>query len=91
MEVEKKEEWSEIDTSKPESKEEDKVDFEVENSSKPEKEENVKAVVEEKPVAETKTETKEDTQPEEQPDEAKDIESERAQKKNTSVSSSKKR
>ena len=81
MEVEKKEEWSEIDTSKPESKEEDKVDFEVENSSKPEKEENVKAVVEEKPVAETKTETKEDTQPEEQPDEVKDIESERAQKR----------
>ena len=81
MEVEKKEEWSEIDTSKPESKEEDKIDFEVENSSKPEKEENVKAVVEEKPVAETKTETKEDTQPEEQPDEAKDIESERAQKR----------
>ena len=39
------------------------------------------AVVEEKPVAETKTETKEDTQPEEQPDEAKDIESERAQKR----------
>ena len=81
MEVEQKEEWSDIDTSKPESKEEDKVDFEVENSSKPEKEEKVEAVVEEQPVAETKTETKEDTQPEEQPDEAKDIESERAQKR----------
>jgi hypothetical protein len=82
MEVEQKEEWSDIDTSQPETKEEDKVDFEVENSSKPEKEEKVEAVVEEKPVAETKTETKkEDTQPEEQPDEAKDIESERAQKR----------
>ena len=82
MEVDKKEEWSDIDTSQPETKEEDKVDFEVENSSKPEKEEKVEAVVEEKPVAETKTETKkEDTQPEEQPDEAKDIESERAQKR----------
>ena len=82
MEVEQKEEWSDIDTSKPESKEEeDKVDFEVESSSKPEKEEKVEAVVEEQPVAETKTETKEDTQPEEQPDEAKDIESERAQKR----------
>ena len=81
MEVEKKEEWSEIDTSKPESKEEDKVDFEVEKTSE-DKEEKVEAVVEEKPVAETKTETKkEDTQPEEQPDEAKDIESERAQKR----------
>tara|TARA_R100000995_G_scaffold22293_2_gene9481 strand:- start:5585 stop:6649 length:1065 start_codon:yes stop_codon:yes gene_type:complete len=82
MEVEQKEEWSDIDTSQPETKEEDKVDFEVENSSKPEKEEKVEAVVEEKPVAETKTETKkEDTQLEEQPDEAKDIESERAQKR----------
>ena len=82
MEVEKKEEWSDIDTSQSETKEEeDKVDFEVENSSKPEKEEKVEAVVEEQPVAETKTETKEDTQPEEQPDEAKDIESERAQKR----------
>ena len=81
MEVEKKEEWSEIDTSKPESKEEDKVDFEVEKTSE-DKEEKVEAVVEEQPVAETKTETKkEDTQPEEQPDEAKDIESERAQKR----------
>jgi len=78
MEVENKEEWSEIDTSKSESKEEDKVDFEVENSSKPEK---VEAVVEEKSVVETKNETKEDTQPEEQPDETKDIESERAQKR----------
>ena len=82
MEVEQKEEWSDIDTSKPESKEEeDKVDFEVEKTSE-DKEEKVEAVVEEKPVAETKTETKkEDTQPEEQPDEAKDIESERAQKR----------
>ena len=33
MEVEQKEEWSDIDTSKPESKEEDKVDFEVEKTS----------------------------------------------------------
>ncbi len=82
MEIEQKEEWSDIDTSKPESKEEeDKVDFEVEKTSE-DKEEKVEAVVEEKPVAETKTETKkEDTQPEEQPDEAKDIESERAQKR----------
>lgn len=82
MEVEQKEEWSDIDTSKPESKEEeDKVDFEVEKTSE-DKEEKVEAVVEEQPVAETKTETKkEDTQPEEQPDEAKDIESERAQKR----------
>ena len=81
MEVEQKEEWSDIDTSKPESKEEeDKVDFEVEKTSE-DKEEKVEAVVEEKPVAETKTETKEDTQLEEQPDEAKDIESERAQKR----------
>ena len=81
MEVEKKEEWSDIDTSQSETKEEeDKVDFEVEKTSE-DKEEKVEAVVEEKPVAETKTETKEDTQPEEQPDEAKDIESERAQKR----------
>ena len=82
MEVEQKEEWSDIDTSKPESKEEeDKVDFEVEKTSE-DKEEKVEAVVEEQPVAETKTETKkEDTQSEEQPDEAKDIESERAQKR----------
>ena len=81
MEVEQKEEWSDIDTSKPESKEEEnKVDFEVEKTSE-DKEEKVEAVVEEQPVAETKTETKEDTQPEEQPDEAKDIESERAQKR----------
>lgn len=79
---ETQEEWSEIDTSQKETEKEDKIDFEVENSSKPEKEEKVEAVVEEKPVAETKTETKkEDTQPEEQPDEAKDIESERAQKR----------
>ena len=58
MEVEQKEEWSDIDTSKPESKEEDKVDFEVEKTSE-DKEEKVEAVVEEKPVAETKTETTE--------------------------------
>ena len=41
MEVEQKEEWSDIDTSKPESKEEeDKVDFEVEKTSE-DKEEKV--------------------------------------------------
>ena len=44
MEVENKEEWSDIDTSKPESKEEDKVDFEVEKTSE-DKEEKVEAVV----------------------------------------------
>jgi hypothetical protein len=40
---ETQEEWSEIDTSQKETEKEDKVDFEVENSSKPEKEEKVEA------------------------------------------------
>ena len=85
--------WGQIDTSQPESKEkEDKVNFEVENSSE-EKEVKVEPVIEkeeekkEKPKLETK---EEETQPEEQPDEAEGIDSKRA-KKNTSVSSSKKR
>ena len=79
------EEWGNIDTSKPEVKE-DKVDFEVENSSEEvkvepvvetKKEEKVEAVVEE-----TKEEKpKEETQSEEQPDEAEGIESKRAQKR----------
>ena len=76
--------WGQIDTSQPESKEkEDKVDFEVENSSE-EKEVKVepeieKEEVKEKPKLETKQE--EETQLEEQPDEAKDIDSKRAQKR----------
>ena len=77
--------WGQIDTSQPESKEkEDKVNFEVENSSE-EKEVKVEPVIEkeeekkEEPKLETKEE--EETQPEEQPDEAKDIDSKRAQKR----------
>ena len=77
--------WGQIDTSQPESKEkEDKVNFEVENSSE-EKEVKVEPVIEkeeekkEEPKLETKE--KEETQPEEQPDEAKDIDSKRAQKR----------
>ena len=76
--------WGQIDTSQSESKEkEDKVDFEVENSSE-EKEVKVepeieKEEVKEKPKLETKQE--EETQLEEQPDEAKDIDSKRAQKR----------
>ena len=76
--------WGQIDTSQPEQKEkENKVDFEVENSSE-EKEVKVepeieKEEVKEKPKLETKQE--EETQLEEQPDEAKDIDSKRAQKR----------
>ena len=76
--------WGQIDTSQPESKEkEDKVNFEVENSSE-EKEVKVEPVIEkeeekkEKPKLETK---EEETQPEEQPDEAEGIDSKRAQKR----------
>ena len=76
--------WGQIDTSQPESKEkEDKVNFEVENSSE-EKEVKVEPVIEkeEEKKEEPKLETKEEeTQPEEQPDEAKDIDSKRAQKR----------
>ena len=77
--------WGQIDTSQSESKEkEDKIDFEVENSSE-EKEVKVepeieKEEVKEKPKLETKQE-EEETQLEEQPDEAKDIDSKRAQKR----------
>ena len=79
------EEWGNIDTSKPETKE-DKVDFEVENSSEEVKvepvvetkqEEKVEAVVEET----KKEKPEEETQPEEQTDEAEGIESKRAQKR----------